>query len=819
MTATLLMPDDLPLSERHYEMLHAGSGLSDAIIRERGYRSVVSKVEFRELGFSEAQQRPPGLLIPIRNVLGKPTGYEYRPDNPRTLQGTVVKYEWPAKKPRRFDVPIRCQETLKDPAIPLAFTEGAKKVDALADHGVCGVNLGGVWGFRSRNEYGGLAVSADLENIPLNDRVVYLIFDSDVAVKSAVKKALRALTRQLAMRGAVVRVVTIPAVGAEKLGIDDYLVRHGPVGLARLVDDAVDADTADPLTPVIFALKHAPVAPEAFVPRGYTLDAVGVHTLGEDAEGNETNPTILPSPLVITARHRDIDADAENVTLKFFRDGVWRSLTVGRENIADARSIVKLSGQGLPTTSNSARALVGYVADYEAINIDNIPLNLTTGTCGWKRVGEQDVFMLGSLPIGNAEDVARIDFLAEDHGYERHVAPLHEMGSFEKWRDGVAPLFSIPRIAIGLYASVTAPLLDILDVQSFCLDYVGNTSIGKTTTEEICASVWGMGTKERNGLVKAWDGTKVFTERYAALFNGLPIFFDESQIADQRQLAKIVYALVNGEGRGRGSISGLRRSYAWRTVVFSTGEHPVVESTQDQGIRARVLTFWGPPFGDGHKGELVHTVAATVRGNYGFAGPLVLRYLLDGRNDWAELRAIYEQTRATLSAKHPGNIADRYASYFAAMTVAAMIAHEAWGIPGDPIAAIDACMRDALATVQEGSYGERALALVVGWAAANRTAFYGSHTDDRPPHAFYGAWRGPADDLSIYDHLLADFLRANGFSAQAVMRTWKDLGWLRTNGGAGSEGLKYPRVVNGVRTRMPTIMKEAIATLDPEGEG
>ena len=196
-TSTGSVPNLLP---HHLEMLTTGSGLSAAIITERGYRSV-TRDEAIEAGFAPYQARA-GLLIPLHNVRGERAGYSLRPDVPRSHRnGKTAKYEQPKGSVPILDVPLRCREMLDDPAIPLDLTEGAKKVDSLADRGACAINLSGVWNWRGTNRKGGKTVLADWDSVALNGRKVQIIFDSDVATKPEVGTALRRLKAVLESRG------------------------------------------------------------------------------------------------------------------------------------------------------------------------------------------------------------------------------------------------------------------------------------------------------------------------------------------------------------------------------------------------------------------------------------------------------------------------------------------------------------------------------------------------------------------------------------------------------------------------------------------
>ena len=123
------------ISQLHYKMLKA-SAILDVVIQERGCRTITNPKELHELGFSPAQERAPGLLLPVHSTDGQIPFYVYRPDYPRVIEnkmkrnpdGTykqkIIRYEMPKGAKMRLDVPPRCRAALGDPKIPLYVTEG-----------------------------------------------------------------------------------------------------------------------------------------------------------------------------------------------------------------------------------------------------------------------------------------------------------------------------------------------------------------------------------------------------------------------------------------------------------------------------------------------------------------------------------------------------------------------------------------------------------------------------------------------------------------------------------------------------------------------
>ena len=230
------------LLQSHLDHLKA-SAISTDVIRERGYISILGKKPLAELGFSPAQQRTPGILIPLRGVDGGQVGHQYRPDNPRTnLAGKPVKYENPPGSRIRLDCPPRSQPMLADPSIPLWITEGSKKADALASRDACAISLTGVWGFKGKNQAGGVTILADWDHVTLRDRTVYLAFDSDVTTKKQARQALDRLAEHLHRKGALLSVIYLPQQGRNKVGIDDYLADHTLEEALELAEEAESPD-------------------------------------------------------------------------------------------------------------------------------------------------------------------------------------------------------------------------------------------------------------------------------------------------------------------------------------------------------------------------------------------------------------------------------------------------------------------------------------------------------------------------------------------------------------------------------------------------
>ncbi len=240
---------NLSLSPKHQAMLDA-SAISPDVAEQRGYRTITSKAEIVQLGFADFQARTPALLIPIHG-LGCVAGavrYQLRPDDPRLNErGKAIKYETPAGARMTLDVPPATRAVLDDPSVPLIFTEGIKKVDAIESAGGYAAGLLGVFNYRGKGEDGETADLRDFEHINLARRVTYVGYDSDVMTNPKVKAALDGLTALLQKHGALVRHIFLPdAADGGKQGIDDFLAAgHTMDDVYALARDAPDDGSDD----------------------------------------------------------------------------------------------------------------------------------------------------------------------------------------------------------------------------------------------------------------------------------------------------------------------------------------------------------------------------------------------------------------------------------------------------------------------------------------------------------------------------------------------------------------------------------------------
>jgi hypothetical protein len=239
-------PDLLP---QHLDDLRR-SGLVDETIRAAHLRSEKdSKLIGALLGWrGPAKTLGDCLVFPYPDRDGTYNGYSrVKPDKPRVgkKDGKPNKYESPIGKSNRVFFPPHTLAVLGDVAIPLIITEGEKKCLKSDQEGFVCLGLVGVYGWQAKrtekekSKDAPRKLIADLKHIPWKDRTTYIVFDSDIAGNSMVQWAEWHLAEALTIAGASVKVVRLPAgPDGAKVGLDDYLVLHGPDEFRKLLADA-----------------------------------------------------------------------------------------------------------------------------------------------------------------------------------------------------------------------------------------------------------------------------------------------------------------------------------------------------------------------------------------------------------------------------------------------------------------------------------------------------------------------------------------------------------------------------------------------------
>ncbi|WP_440464936.1 DUF927 domain-containing protein [Psychrobacter sp. ASPA161_6] len=267
------------------------------------------------------------------------------------------------------------------------------------------------------------------------------------------------------------------------------------------------------------------------------------------------------SPLEVIAKTRDTSSGTWGRLLQWRDDDnvkhQWSmplSLLQG-----DAREYRKeLASQGLNITANSKQR--NYLDTY----IQNYPIHkraLCVDKLGW----HDKQYILPDRAIGS--DGKQLIVYQSANSIN---STLTQQGELAQWRNELCkPLAEQSRFVFSIACAFAGQLLELLEYDGGGFHLLGSSSMGKSLSLKLAASVWG----NPDRYVKTWRSTDNALEGTASEHNDSFLPLDEISECDPKIVGKTVYMLANGQGKGRSTTTGHNRiAKTWRIIFLSNGE-------------------------------------------------------------------------------------------------------------------------------------------------------------------------------------------------------------------------------------------------------
>lgn len=550
-------------------------------------------------------------------------------------------------------------------------------------------------------------------------------------------------------------------------------------------------------------------------PRGFEIDFNGVYRLAGQPDGSISRTRIALAPIFIAGRTVDVLTGETKRLLVWRGASGWRSRVVERRTIVDTSKIITLSNWDAPVSTNNTLHMVSYLSEFDAENAARFPVVQSASSMGWQPDGG---FLLPDAFYSSSANANRDFSLTPPTGLETLAGGWKTKGTWNEWLDAMRLVQDFPYMYIAAYASAAAPLLEVLRIPGFVLDFSGETSGGKTTALRFAASVWGRPAESYPTAMYSWDATKVWIERTSGFLKNLPLILDETKRARHTRIVRdVIYDFCQGQGRGRGSVDGTRHTESWRSILISSGEGAATSFSQDAGTRARVLSLKGKPLGDD---VVVGSTAseeaqAILARTYGHLGRKVVEYLVANTERHGDIRSVFQVARQKYSEIAGSAVARRHAGHLAVLEVTASIVHSL-GVPHprvDPFTCLLESQENA------GHDADRPLAALqdfLTWCAVNQKRFWGRGERDRegntkaPSQGWVGAWdqREDWDRIAVTTTAFNNLMRELGHEPDEIISRWKDREWLKLSGGRQKARSRVVRV-DGAPTRCYCVDRNA----------
>ena len=565
--------------------------------------------------------------------------------------------------------------------------------------------------------------------------------------------------------------------------------RRGAAG--QFVDGIVD--DLNRLTPLSHALDMGGppatvvdpiVMSNLFVPRNYQIDVSGVYRVTAGIDGDIQRTKVCAAPMFISGRTVDVLTGEAKRQVVWRGPAGWCSRVVDRRTILDNGRIMSLADLEAPVSSITSGQVIGYLADFEAENSHRFPAIQSCSRMGWLPDGS---FILPDVHYTPDQEPTNFA-LTPPPGLEQLAKGWNSAGTWNDWIEAIRMIQPYPYMMIAIYASAAAPLLTVLRLPGFVVDFSGETSGGKTTALRLSASVWGKPADSYPTAMYSWDATKVWIERTTGYLHNLPLILDETKrVRHPRMIRDVIYDFCQGQCRGRGSVDGTRSMSSWRSILISSGEGAATSFSQDAGTRARVLSLKGKPLGSDPEqgGKISEDVQMMLADNYGHLGRKVAHYLVSNSENHDQIRQVFKEARDRYSEMAQTAVARRHSAHLAVLEVAAQIVHQL-GVPHceeDPFAKL---VESAAAAGKDADRPFSAMQDTVSWCAANTNKFWGRHEQSsfgvpKIPHSGWaGAWVNEEgwEFIAVTTLTLRQVLDDLGHHPDEVITRWDERGWL-----------------------------------------
>jgi hypothetical protein len=221
--------------------------INDSLLDEKD----AVKLKFKPLTAEQTKQlnvpaEYAGFLIPYFDISGKPTKFwrlRYLEDTRKgfdVLSGRkALRYVQAAGGINEVYLPpfVDWREIADNVEIPLVITEGELKAACATKLRIPTIGLGGVYCFKSSKNKEVMLPA--LRQFKWKERSVMICYDSDAVTNPMVVMAENQLADLLTQEGAVVQVARLtPGGSSEKVGLDDYLLKHDPEELLALLSSS-----------------------------------------------------------------------------------------------------------------------------------------------------------------------------------------------------------------------------------------------------------------------------------------------------------------------------------------------------------------------------------------------------------------------------------------------------------------------------------------------------------------------------------------------------------------------------------------------------
>ena len=451
---------------------------------------------------------------------------------------------------------------------------------------------------------------------------------------------------------------------------------------------------------------------------------------------------------------KNVETGCCKVQLAFFVRNKWIEIITDKETISSASKIVSLSKYGIRVTTENSRSLVKFLSDVESLNEDEIMEQISTSKLGWIK-GE-------FMPYG-------CNVLVDsEQGFKSVSDSLKEVGSRRKWYDLVKEIRKTGRFEphISIIASLSSPIVEIVNGLPFILDLYGEAGKGKTVALMLATSVWA--NPADNAYMADPKGTPAALEMRLDFLNNLPLMLDDMAQLTRKydgDFSEFVYFLCSGKGKDRSNQNlTVNKLTTWKNTILVNAEHSLVTETMQGGAINRIIDV---ETSDGYFFESGNDVVTVINENYAFCGREFIELIIElGQEEIINVQKSYYK-KITDKANELSVEKEEKQIIPMSILLATDYLATTYLFKDNIFLDFDKCF-DVLKSKEQVSENDRAYQFILGEIAVNRSRFIGKDADC-PIGEIWGFIQEDSDVVVINGLIFDKMADRGGFSSTSFL--------------------------------------------------
>ena len=442
------------------------------------------------------------------------------------------------------------------------------------------------------------------------------------------------------------------------------------------------------------------------IPSGYIVDEKGISVLSDKGVEKITTQKVLIKDIGI-----DISTGFIYVDLSFSKYEIEQTKLVRKIDISSNHRIIELSNVGLDVHTGNSKLLVQYLIDFYNENENQIKKIEVISQLGWYK----NTYNLPNASISK-EGIKKPWFKEQEIKKIGYV----KKGSLEKWISTMKNLHNLKDntlMVFLLYAGFAAAIWEKIKRKTWTLHLFGPSSGGKSIALGVPASIYGY-PDTNNGIIRRWSSTRTSIPRFLEELKNIPLFLDELSVNAEQNFQSLIYEFEGEISKGKSSLDNPLNTVPqrnWGTLIFSTGEIPLIRDAFFPGTTVRSLEFEGSPFREDNK-KIVTQFKKDLMENCGWAIEPYIQEFFDFK--WKEIEPFYADKGLN---KMESRIMDQFDGFY----IAGILAEKVFDFGFDPKQVVTSIF-DELITKRrnEGDFVSNFIAFFSDYFNQHRNSFF-----------------------------------------------------------------------------------------------